>query len=266
MKNGIAIVLLISVLSVSLVSCVQQKVLKSTDIELKYKVAMDLYDKKDYYRALQLFDQLVPIFKGNTKSEDILFKYANCYLHQEDYILAAYYFKRFAATFPYSKYAEEAAYYSAYCHYLNSPYYALDQADTYTALDELQSFVKLYPNSERMSDINKMVDLLRGKLERKAYDIVKLYYKMDKYNATVTSINTFLNDFPDTPHLEEIMVMKMNSLLNLAIHSVFEKQEERLQMVVNEYKDFVETYPNSKYKKEITVTYNKAVELLSKMD
>lgn len=265
MKNSIVVLLLTVLLSVGFVSCKQQQALKSTDIEFKYKMAMELYDKKDYYRALQLFDQLVPIFKGNVRNEDILFKYANCYLKQEDYILAAYYFKRFASTFPYSQYAEEAAYYSAYCHYLNSPYYSLDQTDTYSALNELHTFVKLYPNSELMPDVNKMVDELRGKLERKAYEIVRLYYRMNKYNASVTSINTYLNDFPDTKHLEEIMVMKMNSLLNLAIHSVFEKQEERLQMVVNEYKDFVEIYPKSKYMKDITVTYNKALDMLSRI-
>lgn len=263
MKSSIVGLFLAVLLSVGLGACKHQQVLKSTDVESKYKTAMALYDSKDYYRALQIFDQLVPIFKGNAKNEEILFKYANCYLHQEDYILAAYYFKRFVATFPYSEYAEEAAYYSAYCHYLNSPYYSLDQTDTYTALNELQAFVKLYPKSERMGDINKMVDELRGKLERKAYEIVKLYYRMDKYNASVTSINTFLDEFPDTKHLEEIMVMKMNSLYNLALHSIFEKQEERLQMVVNEYKDFIETYPNSKYTKEITSTYKKAIEMLA---
>ena len=38
-------------------SCsVFSRILKSTDNEMKYEVAMDYYDRKDYNHALQLFD------------------------------------------------------------------------------------------------------------------------------------------------------------------------------------------------------------------
>jgi outer membrane protein assembly factor BamD len=92
------------------VSCGKyQKLLKSTDNDLKYTKAMAYYEQGDYYRALQLFDQLIPIVRGTEKAELMHYYYANSHYEQGDYVLASYYFKRFARNFPSSTYAEEAS-------------------------------------------------------------------------------------------------------------------------------------------------------------
>ena len=47
------------ILIFSLGSCSKyQKLLKSTDNEMKYDAAIDLFEKKDYSRSLELFDLL----------------------------------------------------------------------------------------------------------------------------------------------------------------------------------------------------------------
>ena len=63
--------------------------------------------------------------------------------------MAAFYFKNFVRTYPTSKYAEESMFTAAYCYYLNSPAFSLDQSSTYKAIDELQLFANRY--KERQS-------------------------------------------------------------------------------------------------------------------
>ena len=120
--NRKSIILLISGLFIVLSSCSKyQKLLKSTDNEEKYERAIAYYEDKDYYRAIQLFDQLQAIYRGTERAERIAFYYAYAHYEQRDYILASYYFKQFARSYPNSKNAEEAAFMSAYCSYLDSP-------------------------------------------------------------------------------------------------------------------------------------------------
>ena len=92
-----------------------------------------------------------------------------------DYYLSGFYFKRFIRQYPTSKNTEEAAFLSALCSVKNSPNYKLDQTETLNALDELQIFIDLYPNSNRIDSCNQIMDRLRGKLELKQFENSKLY-------------------------------------------------------------------------------------------
>ncbi len=130
--------------SVALISCSKyQKLLKGADNEAKYEAAIDYYEKDDYYRALQLFDPLIAVYRGTKKAETLYYYYAYCYYKQQDYILASYYFKRFVKNSPNSDKAEECVYLSAYCTYLDSPKYNLDQTNTYEAIKDLQLFINM---------------------------------------------------------------------------------------------------------------------------
>jgi len=134
------------IISFLLVSCSKfQKLVKSTDNEKKYEMAIKYFEEKEYYRAIQLFEQIAPFFKGTDRAEKIAFYNAYSYYEQKDYILAAYYFRQFAANYPNSKNAEEAAFLSAYCNYLDSPPSSLDQSVTLEAINGLQLLLTSIP-------------------------------------------------------------------------------------------------------------------------
>ena len=48
-----------------------QKVLKSTDYNLKYEKAIEYYEEEDYYRALSLLEELVSLYRGSERAERI---------------------------------------------------------------------------------------------------------------------------------------------------------------------------------------------------
>ncbi|MCB2219186.1 MAG: outer membrane protein assembly factor BamD [Bacteroidetes bacterium] len=257
-KRGIY--LIISILALITVSCSKfNKIQKSQDFKYKYEKALEYYEKEDYFRALSLFDQVIPFYRGTDEAEDIAYKYAYAYYNQKEYIMASYYFDRFAKTYPRSEKAEECMFMAAFCKYKQSPNYKLDQTTTREAISQMQLFINAYPTSERVQQCNELIDELRLKLQRKDLEIAKLYLKMDRYEAAVTSFKNLLNDYPDTEFREDAMFYTIKSYYYYASKSVKSKRKERYQEAADIYQKFVTQYPESKYNKEVAYMYEKAM-------
>jgi outer membrane protein assembly factor BamD len=232
-------------------SCSQyKKVLKGTDIKLKYTTAVTLYNKGDFHRAMQLFDELLIYYRGSDTSEMINYYYAQCYFGDRDFLQAGFYFTKFTSTFPTSKYAEECQYMSAYCQYMYSPKYNLDQTISIDAIKEFQMFINAYPKSDKVPKCNELIDELRGKLERKAFEIAKLYYKIESYQSAVIAFKNLLKDFPDSKYLEVSYYYILLSYYNYAMESVENKKLERFNNAKDAYNALISTFPNSNYDKD----------------
>jgi outer membrane protein assembly factor BamD len=239
--------------SILLASCDgYNRLLKSTNYELKLEKAMQYYQKGNYIKASGLFEELIPVYKGTDKAEEIYFYFSYCNYYQGDYALSQYHFKNYYRSFPAGKHAEECLFMNAYCYYLNSPIYKLDQTDTKNAMAELQNFVDMFPESSRIDSCNKINDILRGKLERKEYDIIKQYfnlgdYQHENYKAAITSSNNFMKDFPESQHIDEILYTQIDSYYRLAINSLEAKKIERLDLAMESYLKLLDLYPKSNY-------------------
>ena len=105
-----------------LTSCSQyQRIYKSEDIGLKNKTAEALYDAGKYKKALKLYEQIVPAFRGKPQAERVMFYYADIYYKLRDHYLAGYQFERFVKSYPKSDKLEEASYKAAKSFYYLSP-------------------------------------------------------------------------------------------------------------------------------------------------
>jgi outer membrane protein assembly factor BamD len=109
----------------------------------------------------------------------------------------------------------------------------------------------MYPDSERVEEAQQLVEELRNKLQKKDFDIAKLYYKMGRYEAAITSFNTLLKEYPDTEYKEEILYYIFKSYYSYTLNSIRVKQEERYQAALDSYDEFVFQYPESEYIKEV---------------
>ncbi len=257
MKNRFLILACLALMTLS--SCTEfNRMLKSTDNDMKYEVAMDYYDRKDYNHALQLFDLLQSSFRNTPKGEMVIYRTAMCYYLTYDYEIAAYYFNKFVNSYPYSKYAEGAAFMNAYCSYKISPNVTLDQANTYTAIERLQSYMEHYPQGDSIGRAQELISELNNKLEEKDYNICMLYYRMENYNAAITCFENLLKKFPNTSHREEILSNMAKTYYDYAENSVPEKQRERYEACVERSNTLGYLYPDSPYLKEAEAVANKA--------
>lgn len=233
-----------------------EKLLKSTDYNLKYKKALEYYNQKEYVKSGNLFEQIQSFYRGTEKADTVDFLYAKSLYGQGDYILSGEYFKNFGESYQYSDFAEEANFLCAYCFYLTSPRPSLDQENTYNAIQAFQLFLIKYPNSSRKKDCLGLIAELKDKLVEKSFISAKLYFDLGEYKSSIIALNNSLNEYPDTKYREEMMFLVLKSKYLLATYSIPEKQKERYQNSVDEYYSFIAEFPKSTYIKEAEKMYD----------
>ena len=270
-KNTIPVFLLLLLAFSLLTSCSKfSKLQKSGTDDEKYKAALEYYQKGDFYRAGLLFEELIPLLKGSTESEMAQFYYAYTQYQQQQYNMSQFLFKKFYDTYARSDYAQEALYMHAYSLYKDSAPHNLDQTSTMTAISALQDFINAYPDSPFRNECTGYIMELRKKLELKAYEKAKLYYKISDFNlaslkSAVISIENFKKDFPDSQFSEELSYLKVDAQYTLAKSSFADKQKERYESAVKFYKELVDKYPQSSYLKDAEKLYTNSEEELERI-
>lgn len=254
------LIILVFVAALGIAGCKSrfEKLRASNDVAKKYQEALRLYNKRDYSKALVLFEDLSQKYRGRAEAEDLNYYYAYTLYRLSDYTTARYQFKSFAETYPASKNAEEARYMGAYCFYLESPNFSLDQENTYKAIDALQLFINLYPTSDRAAAASKYIATLRGKLEDKAFENAKMYLttgpsNVDNYRAAVIALKNAQRDYPDIKYAEEMDFLMIKAQYLYAKNSYIIRQEDRYNEALALYTEFTENHPDSKYTKDAKV-------------
>lgn len=232
-----------------------QKLLKSQDYELWYSEALKYYEQEDYTRASTLLGELINLYRGTDKAEEINYVYANCLYGLNNNITAGHYYREFVKNFPASDKAEDCQFMSAITYYNMSPKPRLDQTPTEQAIQEFQLFINMYPNSSRVEEATRLMDELRDKLVYKSYLSAKLYYDLgdylgNNYLSAVIAAENSLKEFPDTKYREELSFLILESKYIQAVKSVEEKKEKRIRDAIDEYYTFINEFSEGKYKKK----------------
>lgn len=225
-----------------------QNALKSEDVTMKYGVSLKMYEKGKYDKAIRLFEQIAPAYKGKPQAERMFYMFSQSYYKTKQFYLAGYQFESFASSYPKSEKVEEAMFISAKCYSKLSPVYTLDQKDTEKAIDKLQAFVDAFPNSTYLAEANKIVKVLRDKIEKKAFENAKQYNTISDFKAAQIALDNFINDFPGTPYKEDALYYKFDSAYQLAVNSVQSKMEERLTTAKTAYNSLIKFNSSTKYK------------------
>lgn len=250
------VILLLSIVFLATSCGEYQKVLKSEDTAIKYSTAEKLYNeakagegnsRKKFRKALRIFEQIVPEFRGKPQGQKLMYLYADTYYELEDYFLSGYQFERFAETYPDSEKLEEAVYKSAKSYYFLSPPYNLDQTETVQGIAKLQDFINRFPNSERLDEANELVTELRVKLEKKAFEIAKQYHHTRNYKAAITAFDNLISEYPGSPFRERAIYYKFESAYLYAINSYAYAMPERLETARSYYDEYKRYYPEGEF-------------------
>ena len=242
--------------SLLLFSCGEyQKVLNKGTAEDQYNMAVKMYETNKYSKALRLFEKALPSYRGKPQNERIQFMVAQSNFNVKDYTTAGYYFDRFAKNYPNSSKQEEAAFLSAYSYKLDSPVFSLDQLDTNKALVAFQMFIDEYPDSERVVEANKHYRELQFKLETKAFEIGKTYYKtaltdFRNYKSAIVAFDNLINDYLGSELKEEALYYRFKAYHDLVIVSTERKKPTRIKDAFAAYDKLIRNFPESKFLKD----------------
>ena len=251
--------LIITLAFFALSACNRQQdlALKSADKDYILKVATEKFEKKKWKEALALYERLSNLVAGTDDAPNVVYNSAYANYYDKNYKLAGHQFKNFSVTFPQDKRAEEASYMSALCYYEGSMDYNLDQTSTDLAINEMQNFLNNYPDSERSKNIDQLIDELTYKLEFKAYENAKQYYKMADYKASSTAFENVLDDFPSTKLRSKIYDYMLKSKYELAVNSIYALKKDRIENALSFTKQIEREVPGTDNAKLATDLKNK---------
>ena len=246
------------------------KIMKSNDREVKYTYAKKYFEEKKYSRSISLLEELIHYFKGTDKAEESLYLLGQSYYNSKDYISATEMFSTYYNTYPRGEYAESALFYAAFGMYLDSPDPRLDQSKTYKAISEFQRYIEEYPQTERAEQAKNYMFELQEKLALKELRSAQLYlnmgnYRGNNYESAVIIAREALKNYPFSKYAEEYQMVILRSRFEYAENSTLEMQPERYRMVLDEYFNYKNSFPEGKHAKEAEKYYNKSQSKIEKL-
>ncbi len=236
-----------------------EAILKSKDINLKFAKANEYYEQKKWMKANQLYEGLIPSFRGTKNYEELYYRFCYTFYNMDDYLSASYQFKNFTEFFPKSTRADETEFMYALCLYKMSQKPSLDQTSTIKAMEVLQMYINLHPTSAKLTEANKYIDECRAKLEKKDADAAKLYYNISYYKAAVTAYKALIFAYPESDNGDFYQFMIAKAYFMYAKNSYPDKQEERYAETLNSVTELKQYYPNSSWLKEAE-SYSKSAQ------
>lgn len=238
--------------------------LNSNDADAKYDAAFAYFNEGKYSKAAALFESLSVLTNGTERDDTVRYYWGLSNYKFKDYYTAETNFEKFIESYPRSPFTSDARYLRIDCLYRQTLRYELDQSPTYKAMNAISEYILEFPDNTHMKECKDMLDNLNERLDRKAYEAAKLYYKMEDYLASRVAFRNVLKDDSENVYREDILYYIAMSSYKYAYLSVPSKQKERYLTFVDDYYNFIGELPESHYKKELDAVYRKAQKALGK--
>ena len=250
----------------ALASCKSQYeiLLNSNDADLKYEAAFEYYNAKKYSKAASVFESLAVLTDGTERDDTVRYYWGLSNYKFKDYYTAETNFEQFIESYPRSPFTSEARYLRLDCLYRQTLRWELDQTPTYKAINEVSAYILDYPSNTHMKECRDMLMELNDRLDRKAYEAAKLYYKMEDYVASRVAFRNVLKDDAENIYREDILYYIAMSSYKYAYNSIPAKQKERYLGFVDDYLNFIGEIPESHYRRELDNVYQKAQKALGR--
>ena len=251
---------------IALMSCKSEyeMLLNSNDADAKFEAAFRYFNDGKFSRAASLFESLSVLTNGTERDDTVRYYWGLSNYKFKDYYTAETNFEQFLSSYPRSPFASDATYLRLDCLYRQTLRYELDQTPTYKAINEISAYILEYPTNTHMQECRDMLIELNERLDKKAFENAKLYYKMEDYLASRVAFKNVLKDDADNIYREDILYYIAMSSYKYAHESVPAKQKERYLSFVDDYLNFVGEIPESHYRKELDVVYSRAQKALGR--
>ena len=234
--------------------------LESNDVDAKYAAAFNYFNQGRYSRSAALFESLALLTNGTERDDTVQFYWALSNYSNGLYSDAETNFKNFLDRYPRSPFADNAEFLRVDCLYKATLRYELDQSPTYTAISAISEYILDHPDGANADICRHMLEDLEARLDKKAFENARLYYKMEDYKASRVAFKNILKDDSDNIYREDILYYAAMSSYNYAAMSVKAKQKERYLTFIDDYLNFIGEYPESDYRKELDSLYEKVRE------
>lgn len=219
----------------------KKKADEKDEAEKLYEKANKSLTKGYYDDCINDFEKLRNTYPFSKYAVEAELKIADALFAKKDYADAADNYRTFAKLHPKHEQVDYATYHIGLALFLEAPKSIdRDQGSTEKALEELRTFVTLFPESKYADDAAKRIGQGRDRLAEKELYVGRYYVKHEEYKASLGRLRTVLSRYPDTSAVEEATFLLGKSLY-------YTKKHEEGKATLS---GFLEKYPNSDYSRE----------------
>ena len=244
----------------AMASCKSQYeiMLNSNDADAKYDAAFLYFNEGKYSKAAAMFESLSVLTNGTERDDTVRYYWGLSNYRYKDYYTAETNFTQFIESYPRSPFTSDARYLRIDCLYRSTLRYELDQTPTYAAINAISEYILEFPDTPHIQECRDMLTDLNERLDKKAFESARLYYKMEDYRAARVALRNVLKDDSENVYREDVLYYIAMSSYNFARLSVPAKQKERYLTFIDDYYNFIGEIPESHYRKELDAINRKA--------
>lgn len=172
-----------------------------------YETADSLFLLGKYGRTLEPLEELMSDCAGSGYMEQGQFMLAEAQFNLENWIEARGEYASFVLNFPSSPYLETAEFRKAISSFNMEYHTARDETNTTVAMKDFERYLSNYPESPLIDSVNYYRGLLSERFAEREYQTARLYYKMDKPQASVIYLKEFLDVYPYSKRRGEAFIL-----------------------------------------------------------
>ncbi len=179
---------------------------KETNPAVLYEKGLELYKKKRYVKALEVFNELKGSFPGvdpyYTWAE---LKAADCYFFQKEYPEAISHYEEFKKFHPFHEDIPYVIFQIGLSHFKQIRSIDRDQTSTRKALSNFEFLIASYPPSVFTGKAEEKARICREKLARKELYIAKYHFKRKKYQGAKGRLEAAVKLYPEVDIVDEVL-------------------------------------------------------------
>lgn len=198
MTSRIAVLLFL--VSFGFASCAHHgvRVIPIYTADEEFQQAKDLLGRKKYSDAALAFEQFTYNHGGSSLVPDAIYYQGESRFLEKKYSEANAPFERVVTEYSSSSYADRAQYRLGLCYFKESPSWELDQEMTDKAIEAFRVFLIKYPQSQLVSEVNRMIAVCQDKLAHKACDAGRIYLSLRLYESARLYFKDTIRDYPES--------------------------------------------------------------------
>lgn len=162
-----------------------------------------LFKKRPLNRAIDVYAMVVENQPFTAAAAEAQYKIGLCHYVREEYIEAAYEYRRVMEDYAGSDWVDEATYGMAVCYYAASLPPDYDQTPSQLAIIAIDDFSAKYPSDERIGELTEKRQEMRDSIAEQRIKVAKFYERRRNFDSARLYYQVVVEQFSDTPFVNE---------------------------------------------------------------
>lgn len=169
----------------------------------KIKKRWAFWKRRPLKRAVEVYSMVVENQPFTANAAEAQYKVGLCRYTTENYLEAAFDYRRVIEDYPGSDWVDEASYGLAMCYYDMSLPPEYDQTPSQLTIDAIESFANRYPEDERVAGLEEKRDEMQENIARQQLLNAQFYAKRRRFSAAKIYYELLVDKYPQSAAADE---------------------------------------------------------------